>query len=1009
MRQDSVSAGSAPRLTPEAGRIPLEGRATFNQVLASELHALRPNVFPPNEPAEPFAADEVSERERQENKAARAANLRQLFAKIGTQLRESADASGDRAPLAALCLSGGGIRSATFNLGVLQGLARIGLLPHFDYLSSVSGGGYIAGWLKAWMRREGTHSVVSQLARSGAMPDNPLAPEPKPIDRLRQYSNYLTPRVGLFSADTWTAAAIVVRNLLLNWLVIVPVLAAAVSVPQFTMLVVEHAVQTSEPGTRETDIWRDVSVAVALLAALLASVNVYRFRRRYASNEGEWQTRQNSTTTDAIRNLPRQGAYVLAIVGPLFLSAVGLSTTLAWLTPTAVSVTTLWQFAGVWCIGVPLLGWLVTEPRWRFGDPGRRVEPWLPYELAAVVLSGGVAAVFLVLLATKAYPLLLDRPAVFVVTVVPILLALYLVSRMFFVAIAGRADDRVEETSGAAVRAGALPDLFTDMDREWWARLSGWILLAAVAWLLLSSIVLVGPYLVDSIAHRYAPPIIAGLGGISGILTRQLAGGGDTTQDRGPDAKPASALKRWALALAAPLFCVSLAVLLAYGTAALGRFFTGEQELLRISDEFGHGDADVTRQALGYFLLVPLLLLSVSLIMSFTVNVNRFSLHSLYRHRLVRAYLGASNKGRNPDPFTGFAASDNHRLHDLWKEKGSGSPPEVEARRPLHVINTSLNLVAGEKLAWQQRKAESFSMSPFYCGNFYEGYRLTTEYGGVNGISLGTAMTISGAAANPNQGYHSSAAVTFLMTLFNARLGVWLGNTNARGNKTYRRSGPRPALAPILHELFGMTNAKHPYINLSDGGHFENLGLYEMVLRRCRFIFVSDASHDLEPGFEDLGNAIRKIRIDFGIPILFKKGIKIAPRNLESQEQLHCALGEICYQDVDGKDVSNGSIIYIKPSLAGGPDSVPYDVFSYARKSKKFPHESTADQWFDESQFESYRALGSHVLSQISAKAEAGSLTSFDAFLKTVDRYVQKRGEAQNGRTGDPDPVAVAS
>src|SRR5207248_1696664 len=134
------------------------------------------------------------------------------------------------------------------------------------------------------------------------------------------------------------------------------------------------------------------------------------------------------------------------------------------------------------------------------------------------------------------------------------------------------------------------------------------------------------------------------------------------------------------------------------------------------------------------------------------ININRFSLHRMYRDRLIRAYLGASNPQRvpgagastvsegGPNRFTGFAQSDNVNMTELL-------------HRPFHVVNICLNLVAGQRLAWQQRKAQSFTVTPLHSGNFCLGYRPSSEYG--HGISLGTAVTISGAAASPNMGYHS--------------------------------------------------------------------------------------------------------------------------------------------------------------------------------------------------------------------------------------------------------------
>jgi hypothetical protein len=134
------------------------------------------------------------------------------------------------APLSALCISGGGIRSATFALGVLQGLAEKGLLTTFDYLSTVSGGGYIGSWLTAWKQREGGLEKINQALQPGA--PSPPPKDPDPIQHLREYNNYLSPKMGLFSADTWTLLATVVRNMLLNWLVLVPLLMFILMAPR---------------------------------------------------------------------------------------------------------------------------------------------------------------------------------------------------------------------------------------------------------------------------------------------------------------------------------------------------------------------------------------------------------------------------------------------------------------------------------------------------------------------------------------------------------------------------------------------------------------------------------------------------------------------------------------------------------------------------------------------------------------------------------------------------------
>ena len=287
--------------------------------------------------------------------------------------------------------------------------------------------------------------------------------------------------------------------------------------------------------------------------------------------------------------------------------------------------------------------------------------------------------------------------------------------------------------------------------------------------------------------------------------------------------------------------------------------------------------------------------------------------------------------------------------------------------RPMHVINAALNLVAGNNLAWQERKADTFTFSPLHSGSHRLGYRSTVEFGGDTGLSLGTAMTISGAAASPNMGYHSSVTLAFLMTLFNVRLGWWLGNPGVPGKRSFRRDSPSSALWPLVAEALGKTNDEYAYVYLSDGGHFENLGLYEMVLRRRRYILVIDAGCDPQHKFDDLGNAIRKIRTDFGIPIEMQEPMYIYPRGVDESGGKYCAIGRIRYTCVDGDKCQDGHLLYIKPAVYLDE---PKDIYNYAKRNNDFPHETTANQFFTESQFESYRMLGSHVIDDIISKAK---------------------------------------
>jgi hypothetical protein len=386
---------------------------------------------------------------------------------------------------------------------------------------------------------------------------------------------------------------------------------------------------------------------------------------------------------------------------------------------------------------------------------------------------------------------------------------------------------------------------------------------------------------------------------------------------------------------------------------------------------------------------------------SYFVNINRFSLHSLYRNRLIRGYLGASNATRAPNPFTGFDESDNKPMAELWphdpdcKAKQKLEQPAPSDWRPFHIVNIALNVVSGSRLAWQERKAESLTVSPLHCGTAANGvgYRPTWKYGDGKGkgITLGTALAISGAAASPNMGYHSSPLVTLLLALFNVRLGWWLGNPGAAGKETYQEDGPRLAALPFLNEMFGRTTDEQEFVYLSDGGHFENLGLYEMIRRRCRCIVVSDAGQDPNYDFTDLGNAVRKIAIDLGVYISFGELRQIKARSKDNSviKGAYYAIGEIDYKtaperaptpgasakdtkeaEEKRKAVTNGYILYIKPSYLGTESA---GIVSYAAANAAFPHEPTFELFYGESQFESYRTLGFEIVDSVLKQAKVNA------------------------------------
>ena len=798
----------------------------------------------------------------------------------------------------ALCLSGGGIRSASFAIGVMQGLSCLSVLTDFDYLSTVSGGGYAGSWLSAWLLHDemrikqtkcDSQPVGDQLA--GACCD-PLCPEPEPLRHVREFSRYLDPRIGLFSIDVWTLIATVCRNMLANWLILLPLLMAALLVPRLYYAFLDLGGNRNMYGT-------PLMIASGLLIVGTTVCGIMGLRY-------------------VILNLPdiggskgSQGQFITRCLGPAVTAAGLLTLYWAWnneLTGTPTSTALL--FGGI--IAAHVAVWLVWGQR-----EGRRPLTWLGAGIASAITATGLWVI-----EQKIFPDPLALAKLYTTSAIPLVLLTVGMAGALFVAIASA------ETEDDAY--------------EWWARAGAWLLVVPLAWLSAATLVFFGPDAIHALALPFTRlnlslPEAKTLIGLLTALT-----GGAAARALGPGAgRHPSFARKVVFALAAPTFVVLLLTVLSWANFSLLTHM--EATWLHL---YEHSPAGGFDEIVALWSVLVLLGLS----MSYFVNVNKFSLHGMYRTRLIRTFLGASRTRmeRKPNPFTGFDSSDNISMSDLRA-----------IQRPLHIVNTALNLVSTNKLAWQDRQAESFTISALHCGSHLVGYRPSDEYG--KQISLGTAMTLSGAAVAPNQGSQSSPALTFLLTLFNARLGAWLGNPGPAGAYTWRLRDPRWGPAPLFSEMFGRTTDTNPYVYLSDGGHFDNLGVYEMVLRRCHYIVVSDAGCDGGYTFEDLGNAIRKIRIDLGVPITFAAPPKMT-KDGQGKTNLHAAVATIDYRAVDGAQAKQGFLVYVKATRSGDE---PIDVDNYARACPEFPHESTADQWFDEAQFESYRALGVHSIDTI--------------------------------------------
>jgi hypothetical protein len=523
----------------------------------------------------------------------------------------------------------------------------------------------------------------------------------------------------------------------------------------------------------------------------------------------------------------------------------------------------------------------------------------------------------------------------YAVVAVPLILGLTLVSITLFVGFAN------SELDDAAL--------------EWWSRCGAWIGIVATVWLTAAGLVFYVADLMDTGFRALDSALSLGqhtsgatvtmllplVGSAAGLLARSSAS---------PNEKPS--------AVRAALQNITLPVIIALllGGLAWANLRGAERlEYHRISGVLCtpaigavNDQCHPAGGGVGEVMTLFGALVIAGLVMSAFVPANRFSLHGMYRQRLIRTFLGASRRDRRPNGFTGFDSNDDLRVHHL---------ADV---RPLHVINATLNAVWSTRVGRHEKQCESFTFTPLHAGNCEIGYRPAAEYGSDGGgrgtgLSLGTALAVSGAAASPAMGIYSTKSRAFLLTLANARLGLWFGNP--KSDVVWRSSDPPLGLGPVLRELLGLTTDRNPYVYLSDGGHYDNLGLWEMVARRCRFIVISDAGCDPDYTYDDLAESVRRIRLDLGIPIRFPP--LTATKAGEGHGNPHGTLGIIRYSVVDGPDAPDGTILYLKATLSGDE---PVDVWNFAAINPAFPHDATSNQFFDESRFESYRTLGFHTV-----------------------------------------------
>jgi hypothetical protein len=351
-------------------------------------------------------------------------------------------------------------------------------------------------------------------------------------------------------------------------------------------------------------------------------------------------------------------------------------------------------------------------------------------------------------------------------------------------------------------------------------------------------------------------------------------------------------------------------------------------------------------------------------------NLNSASLHRYYRNRLSRTYLVSGGQDGRP--------VDEHDHRPL-----TGSGTSVPPKGPVHLINAALNVPGSAHPELRGRDADFFVFGKHYCGSTLTGWYPTAEWQTVDcNLDLGTAMAISGAAAAPHMGALTSSRYSTLLAMLNIRLGYWLRKPKSATSKlSLWQRLPATGLY-FVRELTGRMTEATACVNVSDGGHIENLGIYELLRRRCRTVIAIDGECDPQHHFDGLLKLVRMAWIDLNIRI--EPDLSDLRPNANGLCNAHFIIARIEYPG--GEEI--GRLLYIKLSMTGNESEY---LRQYRREHPAFPHESTAQQLFGEVQWEAYRALGDHVGQSLFAEVLLGE-GSVGSAKEWVEKLARRLG-----------------
>lgn len=783
-------------------------------------------------------------------------------------------------PWIGLALSGGGIRSATFCLGALQRFANSGLLKHFDYISSVSGGGYAASAVQ-WKWHDDPNTDAGANFPYGSEQTQSLASENESLKYLRWHASFLAPGGGI---SIWSGIAVLLRTFLISVFFWLP-------------------------------------LAIAFMLVVFVATGFHAFYESYGTM-GELTVPKLEAMT---LSLPWIGICVSAFAG-VFIFAIVLLLAIALIGTIFLAIISI------------LIPPETTENRSdRIARAGR---------CAAVGIAGLLVSYFTFGHFGARFDL---------ATVDPVTSALLIATAGFGLFGACAIIVGILQLSGI-LEFGvnyAVRRKYELAATVWFPTL--------IACLTFGSLPFVFEAIADSTkSYPTGGKALIGIFTVASGFLSGLYGHFVQAQRLAP-----SLATRVAATLAAGAF-LYLILVIAYAGA---RFLIQPQHLT----------ADQAQYCREFF--AALLVFSVAF--GWWSNVNYLGLHRFYRDRLMEAFMPTIEQKAADAP--NYSDADRLPLAAIW-------PPKQTSPLPYPLINTNVILVNDLDQTVALRGGASFLLSPCYVGSFTTGWLSTSDHGKRHGpMTLASAMAASGAAANANAGFIGTGItrdrlISTVMMLFNLRLGLWIGAPGAsRGTPNYFSPG-------LKYGVFRSGYQRDSdFLELSDGGHFDNLGAYELIRRRCDVVIVLDSEEDPSTAMSALASVCQRVREDFGVIIKIEaEADTIAPAgDMGYPAGAKFAKKSYFVASIDypaehragiADQAKTGTFVYLKSGMI---KQLSFSTKGYKAKYPDFPNQSTVDQFFDSAQFEAYRDLG---WSSVEMMANAFGLDA----AATADDFVRR-------------------